>query len=558
VPKTRTTAVHVNSHDRYPALSDWVARLPFEHVDRRRDPGTVKARWQSEFAAHSRTSPCSNICLAIAASEDREGWFATLATWILQSRPGGRWLVVGAEQEPWAERRGQVGFPPPIACLPLLSAKALRCVGIDWVVRAIAGDLLHPSLCAAVEAAARRGAAAIRWDRLEILGFDFEGKVLRERHREPAFDPVADLRGVDCRRNMAARPEFFEEWPRAEPCSSAAPTGEQWVHWAEPMGLYAAAVAPWKAESDLGRAEALVAAARRHWGAEFEWCGAELVPRQRAKCVSVLLLFRDRPELTVAAVDSVLAQSSHGRIELILVDNDSKKESRDRISAFARNNADAARVRIVELTYPGAFNHSAQCNVGAAHASGDVLLILNNDARLAVPDALDRLARWALLPGVATVGARLVDATGAVVGGGFRLRRLPGAEFNSPVEEERGACSGFDRSSAGNTFACAAIAMEVWRRLGGLDALRFPIGYNDVDFCLRATRAGLRHVTLGGLTVEHRVGASRARIDEVAQKIALRTEYPWTSALALAEREIETLPAVEATLHLPIEFLERS
>jgi O-antigen biosynthesis protein len=35
------------------------------------------------------------------------------------------------------------------------------------------------------------------------------------------------------------------------------------------------------------------------------------------------------------------------------------------------------------------------------------------------------------------------------------------------------------------TGACLAFRREVWEDLGGFDR-RFPVNYNDIDFCLRA------------------------------------------------------------------------
>ena len=151
-------------------------------------------------------------------------------------------------------------------------------------------------------------------------------------------------------------------------------------------------------------------------------------------------------------------------------------------------------------------------------------------------------------PGVATAGACVVDANGLPVGGGFRARRLPGAEFNSPVEEAAGPLAARVRCTVGNGFACAAVARAVFRDLGGLNEIDFPIGYNDVEFCLRATADGWMHVNVGSARVTHAVGASRGRTDEIAQKLALRCRHPWLSVRALQEFDSEPVALPVAKL----------
>jgi len=59
-----------------------------------------------------------------------------------------------------------------------------------------------------------------------------------------------------------------------------------------------------------------------------------------------------------------------------------------------------------------------------------------------------------------------------------------------------------------------------------LDPFLFPNGYNDVDYCIRATTLGYVHITLGYLKLIHYKGESRAKTDESTQKLILRSRYP--------------------------------
>jgi GT2 family glycosyltransferase len=444
-------------------------------------------------------------------------------------------------QEPWRAQREACGLPAPRGCVQSVDAGNLA-RDCDWAFTARGGDLLHPSLAWVVALAARDDAGAGYWDWLDYSE-STRGLELHARQRAPWRDMVRELQ-QDARGRAFALPaaawEGFgtrDAWD-IRMRSMAGDAGLPAQLHPEPLAMYETPVAAGAAvESE--RALPLAAA---HWGVPFELrADGGLQPATAAQSVSVVLMYRDRPELTLQAIASLAAQRTQAEIELVLVDNDSSPASRDVVEAMLRTLP--ASLRVTRLHAPGAFNHSGQARQAAAAARGEVLLLLNNDARFLHTDALDQMARWARLPGVASVGVAVVDASGGVVGGGMRGRRMPGAEFNSPVEEVRGPEGGHARQCIGNSFACAAVSAAAWRALGGTDVARFPAGYNDVDYCLRAAAAGWRHVNLGHLHVEHQVGSSRGRQDEIAQKTWLRMRHPWVATHALQEASREALDA---------------
>ncbi|MGH6751727.1 MAG: glycosyltransferase family 2 protein, partial [Pseudoxanthomonas sp.] len=381
------------------------------------------------------------------------------------------------------------------------------------------------------------------WDRLEAASVGKGGFRLTGRRRAPAVDPLAEAVSDRRGRAYALVATAWSGHPINDAWANriANASGADWVLHSEPLGIYLDPDSPSPGQ-----------------GMEVDWTGiwgapmaadASGAPRPIVDCrrVSVVILYRDRVDLTIAAIASVMRQKLPGQTELVLVDNQSSELSRARLDEFLSSLT--PQIPVKKVAYDDDFNHSRQCNLGAAAATGDVLIFLNNDAELISEDALDLLSRWALLPGIATVGVQMVDADGKGVGGGFRARMLPGAEVNSPVEEGSGELAGLSRITIGNTFACAAIAKAVFRDIGGLDELDFPVGFNDVEFCLRAAAAGWRHLNLASARVTHAIGASRASADEVAQKLLLRRRYPWVSVHALAEFEFQPLAGL--AVHLP-------
>jgi len=61
------------------------------------------------------------------------------------------------------------------------------------------------------------------------------------------------------------------------------------------------------------------------------------------------------------------------------------------------------------------------------------------------------------------------------------------------------------------TAACLLTPRRLFRRLGGFDGMRFPVLFNDVDYCLRLRAAGRRVVMTPHARLIHRTASSRGR-----------------------------------------------
>jgi len=253
-----------------------------------------------------------------------------------------------------------------------------------------------------------------------------------------------------------------------------------------------------------------------------------LSPKIRAKNISVIIPFRNQPELTSKAVQSVLDQNGAEDLEIILIDNQSDVRTREALSDFLKWIQNVENMSIKLLRYDKPFNHSAQSNLGARDARGDCLVFMNNDAQLLSRNALSEMAAWSLLPDVGTVGVCMLhDMEGKKCSAGICARRIVGHEFNSPVEETEDLdWSNCNRETWGNSFACAAISRNTFESVGPLDEVNFPNGYNDVDYSMRCRKANLVNMYLGTVQVYHKPGMSRGRYDEIHQKLLLRRKYP--------------------------------
>jgi len=330
----------------------------------------------------------------------------------------------------------------------------------------------------------------------------------------------------------SSHPEFF--LIRADALVSERPEGAARRAYAEYSSAYAALLG---SSSD----QFIFLAAPRDAAAPYR-----LRPRPVPSTLSVIIPFRDKPELTARAVHSIANQEFPGSIEILLINNQSSDGALTAIRTELSGLPTGIHRRIVDYDAP--FNHSAQCMLGAKDSRGEILLFMNNDAELLTAGALTELAAWAARSDVASVGVTIEEPQTHKLAAGMEARLAPMPYFDSIVEERSDpAFTPYVREAFGNTFAFAAVSRAAFEAVGGLDVLRFPNGYNDVDFACRARRRGYMHITLGHLQVRHAPGQSRGRTDEAVQKTLLRTLYPECAAAALtALRFDDTLGAMRA------------
>ncbi len=159
------------------------------------------------------------------------------------------------------------------------------------------------------------------------------------------------------------------------------------------------------------------------------------------------------------------------------------------------------------------FNFSEAINAGRAAATGDYLLLLNDDTTVAAPNPVTRMLEIGQIEGVGITGCRLTYPDGRLQHVGMVL--LPSGPTHCWIGKS-GKETGYFGSTLTprNYLAVTAAAMlvrtSVFDELGGFDEA-FARDFNDVDFCLRAHRAGHRVAWTPYAHFTHYEGATMAR-----------------------------------------------
>ena len=230
--------------------------------------------------------------------------------------------------------------------------------------------------------------------------------------------------------------------------------------------------------------------------------------------VSIVILTRDRISLLRACIDSIQTKSTYPRekVQLVVVDNGSTTD--EAVSYFEEL---GSLPDIMVVSDDADFNFARLCNFGARLATGDVLILLNNDTEVIDPSWIERLASPCLQADVGVVGAKLlypdgtIEHAGCNVGvSGLAAHRLVG------VKAKDAAKTDFTRELSAVTGAALAVRRDVYESVGGLDET-LRVAFNDTTFCLALLQRGYRNIYVAEPLLVHHESKSRGYYTTDAQ-----------------------------------------
>jgi GT2 family glycosyltransferase len=194
---------------------------------------------------------------------------------------------------------------------------------------------------------------------------------------------------------------------------------------------------------------------------------------------------------------SLRERTSYSNIEAVIVDSSPGLAIDELLAGLPH--------RVVP--YRGSFNFSTAVNMGARAASGDCLLVLNDDTEVRSPDWVQRMLEHVLAPGVGVVGATLLYPGGTVQHAGVAVAAgatgswhvhwgLPG---DAPGHH---GMLQMTRNHSAVTGACMMVETKLFAELGGFDE-SFVSEFGDLDLCLRAIERGRRVVCTQRAVLTH-------------------------------------------------------
>jgi len=231
--------------------------------------------------------------------------------------------------------------------------------------------------------------------------------------------------------------------------------------------------------------------------------------------VSIVVVLFNRAELTYQCLKSLLSLKFDIPFEIICVDNASNDET---ARLFSRVDG----VRYVRTDSNCHF--LAGTNQAAELATGEFLLLLNNDIELE-PDALIKAVQiLRARADVGAIGAKLFLPNGQLQeAGGIVWRDGTCIGYGRGDRPDR-AIYNFERVVDYCSGAFLLTRTALYRELGGLDSA-FPAYYEDTDLCLRMRQRGFTIVYDPRIQVTHYEFASSQSAENAMQLQTERREF---------------------------------
>ena len=216
----------------------------------------------------------------------------------------------------------------------------------------------------------------------------------------------------------------------------------------------------------------------------------------------------DRP-LIYRCLDSLCSVTEYPSMEVVVV-LDPKTRGRVVAEIERWRRQDIASRTVVAAG--DEFNFSRRINLGAGHASGELLVLLNDDVLVEQRDWLERMVGFTAEPDVGIVGCRLLYGDGTLQHGGILCNEQPLHIFHGFAGDEPGPFGllQIDREVSAVTAACMLTPRRVFDEMGGLPE-HFAVAFNDLEYCLRVRDSGRRIIWTPQATLSHFESQSRGR-----------------------------------------------
>ncbi|MFY7838716.1 MAG: glycosyltransferase family 2 protein [Lacibacter sp.] len=213
-----------------------------------------------------------------------------------------------------------------------------------------------------------------------------------------------------------------------------------------------------------------------------------------APLVSIIIPTKDKIDLLNTCIQSILTKTEYPNFEILVINNNSETELAT--TFFKKIQSENKNIKVYDYTKE--FNFSAIMNFGVNLASGDIVLLLNNDTEVINPYWLTEMVSHAARKECGAVGAKLYYPDNSIQHAGvFIYEGHPGVHvFARKKKDDPGYFNRLNltQNYLAVTAACLAVRKELYIKAGGMDEKNLKVAYNDVDLCLKIHEMGYINV----------------------------------------------------------------
>ncbi|MHB1650917.1 MAG: glycosyltransferase [Desulfitobacteriaceae bacterium] len=209
---------------------------------------------------------------------------------------------------------------------------------------------------------------------------------------------------------------------------------------------------------------------------------------------SIIILTLNNLQYTKLCIDSIISNTK-GRYEIVIVDNGSTDGTKEYFEGIQQ---DYPNLRLIFNDKNEGYAYA--CNQGAALATGEYLVFLNNDVIVPPNWLYALLSTFAPDPRIGIVGPRTNNCAG--------LQKVEGIEYK--LENYLAYAENWQRQNRAKITEtsmvigfCMAVRKDVLDIVGGFDTEYGTGNFEDNDFCLRARMIGFKIAIRHDVLIHH-------------------------------------------------------
>ena len=245
--------------------------------------------------------------------------------------------------------------------------------------------------------------------------------------------------------------------------------------------------------------------------------------------ISIVIPSCEHVEDLQRCISSIYEKSTYDNYEIIVVENGSDSQETKSYYEQLQSGPMKDVVKVVDYYENAAhldengkrlpFNFSKVVNYGVSKATGDYILLLNNDTQVITVNWIEELLMYAQRQDVGAVGAKLYFPNRKIQHAGVVLRLGAHRTAGHSHYGQEGMNLGYmgrlcyAQNMSAVTGACMLVSKAKWDEVGGFDE-SFEISLNDVDFCLKLRDKGYLNVFTPFAELYHYESLSRGLDDE--------------------------------------------
>ena len=221
--------------------------------------------------------------------------------------------------------------------------------------------------------------------------------------------------------------------------------------------------------------------------------------------VSIVIPTKNLYKVVKRCIDSIFEKTTYSNYEVVLVDTGSTDTD---VLQWYKTIKINKKIHLYSLVEPK-FSYANTCNFGASKATGEYLIMLNNDTEVITPNWIELMLCDAQRKEVGTVGAKLyfpgnviIQHAGIGLGLGGYAANILGGSKEEGLNSTQILYLNNKRNVAANTAACIMVRKDIFDEVNGFNN-EYSVTYNDVDLGLRILRKGFTNIYNPAVVLTH-------------------------------------------------------